>query len=748
MNASLSPAHLRILREESAISDAVIEARGYRTVTDSNELKEYGFAPQQCRPGLLIPLHGTDGGNGLYVLRPDAPRSLDRKDKPRNPDGTWPQQVIKYELPKDAKMRIDCPTVCRPALADPAVPLWITEGQKKADALASIGLCALGLLGVWNWRGKNDLGGKTVLADLDFVAWNGRDVRIVFDSDVMEKSEVQQALRRFVQVLQQRGASVAVVYLPPKDDGHKQGVDDYLAAGHGRAELERLVGAPRLEPTAKPPKIELLDAAPSVIRRPLCILDGRAYAAAWLHARVEVSEAVDRKSGDIIRYNPPRVTTEQRLFIVRDDGRIFGDGASEPLAALGLDVALPEVPQQDRLWSALGVKAYLRGERPDPADVFGRVVSVVDRFIDFSRSLASQSTMCELVACYILGTYFTDAFTVSGYLWPNGERGSGKTQLLLAVCELAYLGQVLLAGGSYASLRDLADYGATLAFDDAENTSAAKLDPDKRALLLAGNRKGSVVTVKEQRADKSWGTRHVNAYCPRLFSAIESPDPVLASRSIVVPLIRTPDRYRANADPFDKSAWPVDRQKLVDDLWALALQYLPALPEFEARVNTELIRLTGRNLEPWRAIIAVALWLSDHGVNGLWERMEQLSIDYQRERPDLEKGDLLPLVVRALVERWIEHQGAAALGEALYVTSGELARLVESYLADDDAALDTKPSGTSVGMLLNKMRFKKPPRAGGKGSRKWLIREDDVARWALSYGLDVPTSAAAVPTSE
>ena len=30
----LSPAHLRMLREESAITDEVILARGYRTVTD------------------------------------------------------------------------------------------------------------------------------------------------------------------------------------------------------------------------------------------------------------------------------------------------------------------------------------------------------------------------------------------------------------------------------------------------------------------------------------------------------------------------------------------------------------------------------------------------------------------------------------------------------------------------------------------------------------------------------------------
>ena len=190
--------------------------------------------------------------------------------------------------------------------------------------------------------------------------------------------------------------------------------------------------------------------------------------------------------------------------------------------------------------------------------------------------------MAEMVACYTLATWFLPAFNVIGYLWPSGERGSGKTVLLYTVAEMAYLGHVILAGGSYASLRDLAEYGATLAFDDAENLSdARKTDPDKRALLLAGNRRGSTVTMKEQGPDKVWRTRHVNAFCPRLFSAIHLPDHVLASRSIVIPLVRTPDRYRANADPLDDEAWPHDRRGLIDDLWALGLAHLPELRQYE-----------------------------------------------------------------------------------------------------------------------------------------------------------------------
>src|SRR5437879_9488720 len=98
-----------------------------------------------------------------------------------------------------------------------------------------------------------------------------------------------------------------------------------------------------------------------------------------------------------------------------------------------------------------------------------------------------------------------------------------------------------------------------------------KADPDKRALLLAGNRRGTTVTVKELAADKTGITRHVNTFCFRLFSAIRLPDDVLASRTITVPLVRSADAEKANADPMDFAVWPYARRALVDDLWAVGL---------------------------------------------------------------------------------------------------------------------------------------------------------------------------------
>jgi hypothetical protein len=306
------------------------------------------------------------------------------------------------------------------------------------------------------------------------------------------------------------------------------------------------------------------------------------------------------------------------------------------------------------------------------------------------------------------------------------------------------LGQLILAGGSYASLRDLADYGATLCFDDAENLSDPKrTDPDKRTLLLAGNRRGNTVPVKEPIPGGGWRTRYVNTFCARAFSAIRLPDSVLASRTIIVPLIRTPDRDRANADPLEYSLWPHDRRELVDSLWALGLLYLAKLPQYEARVN-ERAALTGRALEPWRGLMAVALWLEDCGVAGLYSRMESLSLGYQRERQQLESGDLTALVIRALcvcLDSDVVTFGDPCdvsdkdTDEKEFIRTAVIEEAAKAIAKTDELDIDIeKLDSRQIGRILSKLRFEKGSE-GGTHKKGWKVSRREVGRFVRSLGL-------------
>jgi hypothetical protein len=215
---NLLPHHLELL-ERSAISPDVARARGYRSVTTRLELRGLGFSQRQARvPALLVPIRGVAGDVVLYQARPDEPRIAGGKP-------------LKYETPAGAHMAVDVPPQVRPWLTDPARPLFITEGARKADAAVSRGLAAIALLGVWSWRGTGPQGGKAALSDWEAIALKGRRVYLAFDSDVTEKRAVRCALARLKSFLEGRGADVRVIYLEPGDGGVKVGLDDFFAAG-------------------------------------------------------------------------------------------------------------------------------------------------------------------------------------------------------------------------------------------------------------------------------------------------------------------------------------------------------------------------------------------------------------------------------------------------------------------------------------------------------------------------------------
>lgn len=133
-----------------------------------------------------------------------------------------------------------------PAIKNVNIPLYHTEGIKKADALTSRGICTVALSGVFNWRNEHG-----ALGDWEDVRIKGREHVICFDADTTEKLPVQQAMIRFGRWLKSKGAAkVEYLVVPAMVNGIAvKGVDDYFAAGGTITELERAI-------TDKPPRIQ------------------------------------------------------------------------------------------------------------------------------------------------------------------------------------------------------------------------------------------------------------------------------------------------------------------------------------------------------------------------------------------------------------------------------------------------------------------------------------------------------------
>src|SRR5215213_1184363 len=122
---TLSDSHSRQLKG-SDIALHVATARGYRTIRHRSEVPDE-FADWQRRPGLLVPTHSPDGHTKGHQLKPNEPI--------RRKDGSAP----KYETPTGSTVTLDVNPLMLEAVQQGEGDLWITEGCKKVDSLASRG---------------------------------------------------------------------------------------------------------------------------------------------------------------------------------------------------------------------------------------------------------------------------------------------------------------------------------------------------------------------------------------------------------------------------------------------------------------------------------------------------------------------------------------------------------------------------------------------------------------------------------
>jgi hypothetical protein len=119
---------------------------------------------------------------------------------------------------------------------DHTQPLILTEGELKAIAATQAGFPTIGLGGVWSFRSAK--AGFTFLPELEKVRWckrgdtpEPRPVFIVFDTDIVQKPEVREALLALAGELTERGALVREALLPSAKASQKVGLDDFLVAG-------------------------------------------------------------------------------------------------------------------------------------------------------------------------------------------------------------------------------------------------------------------------------------------------------------------------------------------------------------------------------------------------------------------------------------------------------------------------------------------------------------------------------------
>jgi P4 family phage/plasmid primase-like protien len=223
---TLSPAHRQELERASAIDAQVIEERGYRTLEwkDRDELARIGIhlTSKESFPGLLLPMFRVTGERTSAQFKPPKPILIQGR-------------TVKYFSPRGPGNSLDVHPRSRAAITDPSVPLWITEGIKKGDALTSRGCCVVTLTGVYNWRNK-----LATLGDWEDVPLRRREIVLCVDADAVKNMNVSRAMVRLGRWCHSKGAkTVRYLIVPSEVRGQPvKGADDFFAAGGSLDELK------------------------------------------------------------------------------------------------------------------------------------------------------------------------------------------------------------------------------------------------------------------------------------------------------------------------------------------------------------------------------------------------------------------------------------------------------------------------------------------------------------------------------
>ena len=192
----LVPHHQKDLEGSGLSADTQIASGIYSA--SAAETPQLGFG--NVGAGMVIPYLGEPP---FARLKPDEPPQ--RKGR-----------AAKYLTPKGAGNRLYVPATLDPeVLQDPSQRLLITEGEKKALKAVQEGFACVALAGVWSFQPKRlPRQRRALIADFKTVVWEGREVCIVYDSDLADNENVKCAERMLAVLLAKLNADVKLVRLP------------------------------------------------------------------------------------------------------------------------------------------------------------------------------------------------------------------------------------------------------------------------------------------------------------------------------------------------------------------------------------------------------------------------------------------------------------------------------------------------------------------------------------------------------
>jgi putative DNA primase/helicase len=434
-------------------------------------------------------------------------------------------------------------------------PVWIVEGEKDVDRLASLGFVAT-CNGGGAAKANGKAGAKSKWPPVLNPFFAGRDVVIIPDNDDAGRNHSRSVAGNLTSVAR----SVRIVELlglPEKGD-----VSDWLDAGGTSDELKRLAAeAPLFKREAQNPS----DASTKEVE-----VDDEAEIAR-LAALPLVLYGRERKDA-AARLGCPLSILDRAVAAERGNDKVLLPGQGRPL----------DLPNPDP-WS----------EPVDGAGLLGQLALAIRRYV------VLEPHESDVIALWVLAVHAFDAWTIFPRLFVIApEKQCGKTTLLDVLSRLVPKPLGTSSITAAALFRTIEAVRPTLLLDEAD--AYARENEDLRAVLDAGHRRdGTVIRTVGDNHEP----RQFSAWAPVALAAIGHLPGTIEDRSITIRL-----RRRRQDEPVESLR--LDRSGGLDEAASKAARWAAdhgyALAEADPRVPAGIYNRAADNWRPLLAVAAVA----------------------------------------------------------------------------------------------------------------------------------------------
>jgi hypothetical protein len=338
----------------------------------------------------------------------------------------------------------------------------------------------------------------------------------------------------------------------------------------------------------------------------------------------------------------------------------------------------------------------------------------------------------DVIASYIVMTYFYDVFTAVPILYFHGPAGSGKTRANITTTYMCRRG-IFVADPSDATLYRMID-----ALKPVTGIDESILSEKARRIIAAGYKKGAAVPRAEP-SSRGIALRFFDTVAPRVFSFEHPPSSgYLIQRCILINMLKA--KPRKTFDPL-----PDEFKGIREILYYLRLTKLPDILDARDKAFKILDEkgVWGRDAEIWAPVLAAAILIGREK-----NVLDYVVEDVNRRRIDEALYDEEKIVLAAVDELFSKTISLTAEGEKVITfMSKDIQKIIKNQILDSESCLEIEPDGyvkgvkieprcvkleqeierkwktQKVGIVLRNLGFEKYKKKKGKGSGARYVYE-------------------------